>query len=303
MKKPARPLRLRVEDFPEDELVARLVRKLPGHPGILRGPGDDCAVVAPPRGAQLLKTDALLEDVHFLRSHAASAVGWKALARPLSDIAAMGGEPEFALVTAAFPGDLPVSYAEGIYVGLARAARVFGVGVVGGETTHSPRGIFLSVALTGHAPEDQITGRNGAEPGDGIWVTGRLGGSFRSGRHLRFTPRLAEGRWLRQNFRPSAMMDLSDGLGSDLPRLAARSATGFYLEYSVIPRHAGCSLGEALGDGEDYELLFTLAPRWEQDLPAAWHKTFPRVPLTRIGRMSQHGARVLPVTGFQHFSG
>lgn len=301
-KSAARSPRL-VADCTEDALVALLVRELPGHDGILRGPGDDCAVVAPPRGRQLLKTDALLEDVHFLRSHPAAKVGWKALARPLSDIAAMGGEPDFALITAAFPPDLPLSYAVGIYRGLARAARTFAVGVAGGETARSPAGIFLSVALTGHLPGAGTAGRDGAVPGDGIWVTGRLGGSFRSGRHLVFRPRLPEGRWLRENFPPTAMMDLSDGLATDLPRLAERSGTGFFLEQSVVPCQPGCSVREALRDGEDYELLFTLSPRHEATLPGAWQKAFPRVPLTRIGRMSQHGLRRLSVTGFQHFFG
>jgi thiamine-monophosphate kinase len=304
VKKMSRPSSARVGDLPEDALVALLLRELPAHAGIVQGPGDDCAVVLPPRrGRQLLKTDALLEDVHFLRKHAAAAVGWKALARPLSDIAAMGGEPDFALITAAFPPDLPVAYARGIYRGLGKAARTFSVGIAGGETARSPGGIFLSVALTGRIEAGVPSGRGGAQAGDGLWVTGRLGGSYRSGRHLRFRPRLAEGRWLRQNFAPTAMMDLSDGLGSDLPRLARRSGVGFLLEERALPLHPGSTIQEALTDGEDYELLFTLSPRWENELPAAWQVAFPEVPLTRIGRMSQHGKISLSVTGFQHFCG
>jgi len=288
-------------DIGEDELVARLLKNLPILPGVEVGPGDDCAVVKRPASRLLLKVDSLHEGVHFLRTHPARAVGWKALARPLSDIAAMAGIPRYALVAVATPVDLPVRYLEDLYAGIRKAAKEFGVALVGGETSRSPAGLFLSVTLIGEAPPGGFSTRGGARDGDAIWVTGKLGGSYESGRHLRFRPRLAEARWLAQEATPTAMMDLSDGLGADLPRLARRSKLGFILDESKIPMSTGCVLANALGDGEDYELLFTLPPKRCPDLLKKWKSAFPRVPLTCIGTMGKDAPRECPLPGFEHF--
>lgn len=305
-----------VGQWQEDALVRELVSLLPrwDKKQVPVGPGDDCALVRPwsearegiegaefPPAGQLLKVDALIEGVHFLRAHPARQVGWKALARPLSDIGAMGGVPQFALVSAAVPEDLPTAYLLDIYRGLARAARRFGVQVVGGETARSPAGIFLSLTLTGICAGEVVPCRSGARDGDEIWVTGILGRSYASGHHLRFIPRVAEARWLLAHFPPSALMDLSDGLGADLPRLSRLSNVGFAVDLPRVPRRRGASLEEALGEGEDYELLFTLAPEKGKGLWAEWKRRFPRVRLTRIGKMSRGGERVLPVSGYGHF--
>jgi thiamine-monophosphate kinase len=133
-------------------------------------------------------------------------------------------------------------------------------------------------------------------------VTGRLGGSLSSGRHLRFLPRLAEARWLATRFRPTAMIDLSDGLARDLPRLAAMSRVGWDVDMDSLPRHAGCSAAQALGDGEDYELLFTVAAGRRRGLEAAWRREFPRLPLTVIGTITEPSRRRPHLRGgFQHF--
>ncbi len=289
----------------EDDLVRRLTRGLPAGRRVVTGPGDDCAVVRVPgrKDLQLLKTDCLLEDVHFLRTHPGEKVGWKALCRTISDIGACGGKPDAALVTVAAPGDLPLAYLDGVYAGLRRAARKFGVSIVGGETARSRGGLFLSIALTGWVTRGRYVGRSGGRAGDAIFVTGRLGGSFGSGRHLAFTPRVREARWLAGRHDIHAMMDLSDGLGSDLPRLAEASRKGYAIDAGALPRHRGCSVEQAIGDGEDYELLFAVAPDGADAVEEGWRRKFPRVPLTRIGHLLADRRRRTPlVAGYAHFS-
>lgn len=220
-------------DCGEERVLAALLRQLPpiADPDVLTGAGDDCAVIRQTRGRErlLLKTDCVIEGVHFSPETKPRQIGWKALCRPLSDIAAMGGLPKHALVTLAMPGHAPLKWAEDVYAGLGRAAREFGVSVVGGETARSPGPCFISVCLSGVVEANRCVPRGGGRVGDWLYVTGRLGGSFPSGRHLGFRPRLREARWLVSRHRIRAMMDLSDGLAADLPRLAAAGGTGFQI--------------------------------------------------------------------------
>lgn len=294
-----------VADVGEVALLDALLDALPAQ-ARFEGVGDDCAVIGPANRGRLtlLKTDCVIEGVHFVTGTAARAVGWKALCRPLSDLAAMGGRPAHALVTLALGADTSVAYARGIYAGLGRAAREFGVRVAGGETARSPGPIFLSVCLTGTVATGRCIRRSGGRAGDRLYVTGRLGGSFASGRHLRFRPRLVEGEWLAAHFAPSAMMDLSDGLAADLPRLAHASGTGFRLDRASIPRARGCSIDEALGDGEDYELLFAMRSRQAPALEAAWRRKFPRLTLTCIGELAGPGTAsgLGGAMGYEHFA-
>ena len=246
----------------EDKLVARLLRGLPGGPQVVHGPGDDCAVIGARRAQiwRLLKTDCIIEGVHFLKAEHPRKIGWKALARAISDIAAMGGRPLHALVTLAISPDADLKIATGIYAGLKQCAAKYGVAIVGGETAKSPGPLFISIMLEGEVERRHCLLRSGGKSGDRLFVTGRLGGSIR-GRHLTFQPRVDEARWLAQNFRLHAMMDLSDGLGADLPRLANASQCGFQLNERALPLHPRCTPAQALSDGEDYELLFALPPR------------------------------------------
>jgi thiamine-monophosphate kinase len=300
--------RLTVESVGEDRLVALLLAELApveAGAGVQTAAGDDCAVVRAPGAAQfqLLKTDCVIEGVHFAAGTPPGRVGWKAICRPLSDIAAMGGQPAYALVTLALAAGTRVAFARGIYRGMARAAREFGVVVVGGETARSPGPCFISVCVMGTVPRRRCVLRGGGRVGDRLYVTGRLGGSLPSGRHLRFRPRLAEGQWLAANFPINAMMDLSDGLATDLPRLARASGTGFHLQREAVPRAPGCSVEQALGDGEDYELLLALPPGKVGQLETRWHGQFPRVPLTAIGELAAAGeCRGLGgARGYEHF--
>ena len=273
-------------DLGEDRVVARLTRRLPPGKDVLHGPGDDCAVIGKPRDArwQLLKTDMVVEGIHFRADEDPRRVGRKALCRAISDIAAMGGIPGHALITLAAPSSTPVARVDALYAGMEKAARQFGLGIVGGETSRSPGPLFLNIALTGHVERACCTLRSGGRAGDVLYVTGRLGGSL-GGKHLDFIPRLAEARWLVTHFKPRAMMDLSDGLAADLPRLAAASECGFEIACDQLPLNPGCTAEQALSDGEDYELLFAIHPRLAADLERAWKRKFSRLPLTRIGEL------------------
>jgi thiamine-monophosphate kinase len=204
----------------------------------------------------------------------------------LSDIAAMGGTPREALVTFFSPPDLEADYWKKFYRGLGRAARRFGVTIAGGEMSRQKQGIAVSIALLGEVPAKKLLRRSGGKPGDALFVTGVLGGSL-AGHHLNFVPRLEEGRWLAENHTPSAMMDLSDGLGSDLPRLARASGSGFQIDYHQVPKRRGSSLQGALTDGEDYELLFSISPSKVNGLLSDWPKVFPQTRLTAIGRLTR----------------
>lgn len=289
----------RLRDIGEDALIGKLLEGFPLG-DLHTGPGDDCAVVDPGRGRlRLLKTDAIVEGVHFLPEAAASEVGWKAAARVLSDFAAMGGRPEHLMVTVALSAETSVSWAEGLYLGIRRCLEKHGGILAGGETTAVPDGsaAVISVAGEGSAERGELVLRSGGKPGDVLAVTGRLGGSI-AGKHLNFTPRLLEGQCLgRMGAR--AMMDLSDGLAKDLPRLAKASGCGFEVNPEWVPRTQGGSVEEAIGDGEDYELLVAIPSRtWERDL-SHWPEGFAK--LTKIGFLTEEGGAL--DGGWEHFSG
>jgi thiamine-monophosphate kinase len=279
---------MKLRDVGEDRLLEQLVSKLRARRGVILGAGDDCALVdSGKRGLlDVLKTDCLVEGIHFARNTRPELVGWKAMARPLSDFAAMSAVPQFALVTLIVPSNREVNWVQALYRGIEKAARAFDVSVVGGETSNIKGPAVISVALTGFVEKTRWVGRAGGKSGDELFVTGRLGGSLR-GRHLEFVPRVAESRWLTENFRIHAMMDLSDGLGTDLPRLARASHVSFEIDETALRRTRGCTIAQAISDGEDYELLFSISPKDSESLLSRWRKKFPRVPLTRIGQLNR----------------
>ena len=283
---------------PEDLLIPLLTRGWTKKSrSVETGPGDDCAVVRLGKERLLLKTDAVVEGVHFLPSTSPSLIGRKALARVLSDVAAMGGTPTHALVTLAVPPRADARRLAAIYRGLTALARRHRVALVGGETTRAPK-LLLSVALLGTCQRAKPVLRSGGKPGDELWVTGTLGAT-RKRRHLHFEPRLAEGRWLAERGAARAMMDLSDGLAADLPRLAAASRCHFALNRASLPLAPGATTAAALGDGEDFELLLAVPPA-QRALLEKWPF---RTRLTRIGRLLPLREPSTPLgDGFDHFA-
>jgi len=308
----------------EFELIERLTRSLHTNAALLTGPGDDCAVLDLGIADRLLlfKTDAVVEGVHFLSTDSPEDVGHKALARCLSDIAAMAGTPTAALITLGLPSKPEIEYLDRLYAGINSLAQRFDVAIAGGETTTNPAGLFISVALVGWVNRTKTVLRSGAKPGDAIFVTGELGGS-RAQKHLRFEPRLLEGRWLAEHFTLHAMIDVSDGLAGDLPHILKASKAGAELLGSAIPvsREARRAAKEsssakpplvaALTDGEDFELLFTAPSRDAVRLLDAWKAQFPSVRLSCIGKITatpgitlrdRQGVRRLTANGYQHFA-
>jgi thiamine-monophosphate kinase len=291
---------MKLHELGEDAVVARLIRSLPIDRRVLLKAGDDCAIVRVADGLQLLKTDCIVEGIHFSPDADPKRIGWKAMCRTISDIAAMGGKPQDAVVTIALSPEVEFSWLNRVYAGVRNAARRYQVNLVGGETAQSPGPVFLSVALTGVLTGKKYVLRSGGRNLDFLYVTGRLGGSL-NGRHLRFHPRVAEAQWLVEKFSIHAMMDLSDGLATDLPRLANASRLGFEVDLAELPRHAGCTVEQALQDGEDYELLFAIAPGASKRLEAAWRAKFPRLPLTRVGQLKRGGRKTFAEKGYDHF--
>jgi thiamine-monophosphate kinase len=221
----------------------------------------------------------------------------------VSDIAAMGGGPRHALITIAVARDVKMAWLRGIYAGLRAAARRFGMSIVGGETS---RGLvlMLSISMTGTVPSKRWLSRSEGKAGDILLVTGRLGGSIK-GRHLKFEPRLEQGRWLSENAQPHAIMDISDGLAKDLPRLALASGTHYEINVAAVPCNRGCTFDQAWGDGEDYELLLAVNPRIVKSLLPKWREAFPKLPLTVIGRLVPPGQGCPPYAvnrGWDHFA-
>ena len=277
----------------ELEAVER-IRRLAAGPrakGVKLGIGDDCAIYQSPGSSEdlLLTTDMVIEDVHFRAStHPPDAVGWRALARALSDIAAMGGTPRFVLVSLALAGWADRRWMERFYGGLLRLARREAATLAGGDLGHAER-VYCDIVVGGVVPRGTALRRDGARAGDSIWISGELGGSARGletgrgaawRRHLYPEPRLELGRYLRARLKATSAMDLSDGVSIDMHRLAKASGLAARLD-RPLPVSPGASIEQALHGGEDYELLFTLARG--ADPPTRHHG----LPLTRIGTMEK----------------
>jgi thiamine-monophosphate kinase len=306
----------------ELDLIARLTCSLPSNASVVAGAGDDCAVLdcGQPGRYLLFKTDAVVEDVHFTSQAKPEQIGHKALARCLSDIAAMAGRSLAALVTIALPKNFAPDFVERIYTGINTLAQRHGVAIVGGETTSNPERLLLSISMVGEVARDKCILRSGAKAGDALFVTGELGGSL-AGKHLDFEPRLAEARWLAEHFPVHAMIDVSDGLAGDLRHILRLSHVGAELLAQAIPisraaklqarAESKLPLQAALGDGEDFELLFTLGSGHAVALLDGWKKQFPKLRLSCIGRITtghslklrdKTGLHSLQTHGYIHFA-
>jgi thiamine-monophosphate kinase len=295
---------MKLRQIGEDRLLNQLLPDLLLAKAVVSGPGDDCAVVKTRDRLNflVLKTDCVVAGVHFLATANALDVGWKAMMRPLSDFASTSAVPQFALITLIAPEQTKVEWVDELYRGLRRAAKRFKVSIVGGETSGIPGPVAISVSVVGFVERDRCVSRRGGKVGDELFVTGRLGDALKR-KHLQFVPRIAESRWLTKNFSIHAMMDLSDGLGADLPRLARASRVGFAIAMENLPLARGAKIDDAISEGEDYELLFAISPRDRSRLEREWRKKFRKLPLTRIGslsRLSTKTNQLLP-RGYVHF--
>ena len=271
---------------------------------IFASSGDDCAIVKIPGSKErlVLKTDCIVEAVHFMPKTNPPDVGWKAMMRPLSDFAAASAIPQFALITLIVPPQTKLAWVRGLYRGLRRAANRFQVSIVGGETSKTSGPKAIAVTVIGFVEERRGVSRRGGKSGDDLFVTGRLGGALKQ-KHLKFVPRIVESRWLTKHFAVHAMMDLSDGLGTDLPRLARTSKVGFDVKLENLPVARAATITDAISNGEDYELLFAISSHDRTRLELKWRQRFPKLRLTRIGslnRNSQLASRKLP-RGYIHF--
>jgi thiamine-monophosphate kinase len=290
--------------------LAKIARIGPGSPVVL-GIGDDCAIYRP-RGSKedlLFTADLFIEGIHFLReTHKASDVGRKALARSLSDIAAMGGAPRFCLVSLCVPKWATTVWVDRFFDALNALAAGTGTVLAGGDLSHGET-LGCDVTMCGAVPRGMALRRDGARAGHEIYVSGLLGGSALGllkgkgkpwKRHLNPEPRLALGAYVREKLRATAAIDISDGLSLDLERLCLASAAA--AEIGDPPRFPGATLEQALHGGEEYELLFTVRPGTR--VPADFHG----LPLTRIGTIFKgvpgelrHNGAPLPALGFDHF--
>ncbi|MAB59357.1 MAG: thiamine-monophosphate kinase [Verrucomicrobiales bacterium] len=295
----------KISDIGEDSFIDLVTKKLISGKDVIAAAGDDCAVIKnhSKDSYTLLKTDSIVEGIHYLTTDTPQAVGYKAMARSISDIAAMGGTPQYALVTLILNPKSKISYLQSIYRGLTKAASKFKISIVGGETTRAGKNSTnsISISMTGTVPKNQCCFRTKGKPGQLLYVTGRLGGSLK-GKHLKFTPRIKEANWLVKKFKPTAMMDLSDGLASDLPKLAKASNCGYEINLDALPKSRGSDIKSALSDGEDYELLFSISPQKSHALEKNWGNCFSNLKLTQIGALRSSNIHSPKLEGgWQHF--
>jgi thiamine-monophosphate kinase len=278
----------------EKSLIARIRRQARVGRNVAAGIGDDCAVLkVPAEHEMLVTTDFSLEGVHFRRDwHPPESVGHRCLARGLSDIAAMGGNPIAAFLSLALPKGISQKWVDGFLTGLNALARKFGVTLAGGDTAQSLGGVMADIIVVGSVPRGKAILRSGARVGDRIYVTGSLGSSAhafgllsagkklspkRYPQHFYPRPRLTMGQILRKT--ASSMIDLSDALSTDLGHICEESHVGAEIDALAIPRKTGVNLEQALHGGEDYELLFTASSK--KKIPTQ----IAGVTVTEIGRI------------------
>ena len=294
----------------EHEAIRRLTATLGGHPQLRTGTGDDCAVTELPGTGtdQVFTTDPVVENVHFQPLEQPERIGNKAIGRVLSDIAAMGAQPQWVLVNVVAAAEQDFQTLQKIYAGMNALCSRFGATIIGGDLA---QGSCLELHLfgTGLLPSGTALLRSGARPGDSILATGPLGCSI-EGKHLDFVPKVAEGVFLRETGLVNAMMDISDGLATDLRHILKQSGVGAVLDAEAVPMNG--TLEQALHDGEDFELLLTVAPENTEALRFQWLERFG-TELPAIGTITdevevlnlrQDGAlQRLEAKAFEHFSG
>jgi thiamine-monophosphate kinase len=323
-----------VAELGERSLIARITARLSTPAWVVVGPGDDAAVITPDRGAlQVMTIDAVVEGVHFdFRFVPPPAIGHRALAVNLSDLAAMGAEPRAALLSLLLPAALPIEVIDGILDGMLALAGTHRVAIVGGNIARTGGPLAIDVMATGAVRPRRVLTRSGARPGDEVYVTGTLGAaatglrllqagagpSSAADRYLLPEPRVRAGLLLGRNRAATSCMDLSDGLADGLRQVAGASGVGITIDEDAVPiaeetrvwhaTHGGTALNTALSGGDDYELLFTVRPDRRGRLRHV-RRHLGNLPITRIGVVTRArdllirtatGTREIP-EGFEHF--
>ncbi len=314
---------MKLKDIGESNFIKRITgESIVNYTHVIRGPGDDTAVISPSDRVLLVTADLMAEDVHFIRDYTTGKdLGFKAMAVNLSDIAAMGGTPEHAFVSIAIPDTTELEYLDDIFEGMMQCGRAFDVNILGGDTTASRSGLVINVTVTGSAESGKILYRDAAKPGDIIFTTGYTGDS-RAGlyclqheknlqpewmtslvkAHLRPEPHVKEGQFLASQPGIHAAIDISDGLSSDLSHVLENSGVGCVIEGSSLPASGDLqqfcntysfdSAGYLLDGGEDYVLLCTMEPEYADSVAEEFHALFGRQ-LNRIGHITEEKTALL----------
>lgn len=306
-------------DTGEHEAIKRLTSRLVMGTDVIVGPGDDCTVVRPSSSSSVdwvLTSDPTIEGSHFTTDHDPGLVGRKAVGRALSDLAAMGAEPKWALIDLVAPGNIEVERLEKIYEGAGQIAADFGLSIAGGDLSEG-KSLELHVFAVGSVPRGNALLRSGACPGDSIFVTGQLGGSA-LGKHLDFEPRIRAGEFIRDW--ATAAIDVSDGLATDLRHVLNASNAGARIDLAGVPVSAAAvslegnkhAIEHALRDGEDFELLFTVPEERTDEITCKWKEIIREPELSRIGVITDNPGELQGVLatgevmgiegwGFRHF--
>ncbi|MEA3328327.1 MAG: thiamine-phosphate kinase [Candidatus Omnitrophota bacterium] len=299
-----------LKDIGEAGLIDRIRRKTKTSSRVIKGIGDDAAIIKFSRDKYLVLTcDMLVEGVHFDCSRATPyQIGWKAIGVSISDIASMGALPGQALISLGLAPGLSVKFVDQIYSGLKKLAGLFAVDLVGGDIVKSEK-LVINVSMTGLVNKKDVLLRSTARPGDAILVTGRLGGVIFD-KHLKFMPRLNEARFLNNNFKINSMIDISDGLIGDLGHITKESRLGAVIYQRDIPVCSNRDFKRAIEHGEDFELLFTMPKAEARKALSSFGKAFS-TPISMIGEIvknkgiclaDKHGRiKSIGPKGWQHF--
>jgi len=298
---------MHIRKLGEFGLIERFRRRIRTDSTVIKGSGDDCAVIKFDKNNYLLFTcDMLVEGVDFLSRENPYLIGRKSIAVSVSDIAACAGVPRYCVVSLGVPGNKSVKFTDTLFKGMLDLARKYKINIVGGDLSRAEK-LTIDVSMLGVVRKERLVLRKGAKAGDIIFVTGALGGSIR-GKHLQFTPRLKEARFLTENFKVHAMIDISDGLVQDLSHILKQAGLGAVLYEESIPQDKQArNLKEALYMGEDFELLFTLSRPDARKLCLKDRRNFKAIGETRppgyglksVGKDGRE--RNIAAGGFRHF--
>lgn len=306
---------MKLSSLGEFGLINKIQSQLPliNKSDVIQGIGDDAAIMRTAKNKQLVATiDTLIENVHFsMDYYSFYDLGWKSLAVNLSDIAAMGGNPKYALISLGLPSSIDSKNIDEFYRGMKFLQKKYSVDIIGGDTVYSPKGIYITVAVLGEINPKKILYRSGATEGDLILATGEFGGALDDQKHRRSLPRIIEGQIIAESGYATAMMDDSDGLARSIHEICRQSKVGAKIFEELIPKAKGADLNNALNGGEDFELIFTCKEKYADKIrKAVMEKTGTKVSI--IGGIvgKKYGIKIidknekskkLEIGGYEHF--